>query len=114
MCSDCEDFVAQVTIRELFCPHCEWYHHRDVMAAENMSRIARGYLENQSRLRYLQPMTADGRYPWEEDASMAASSSSSSTVGTSNTSSSSGSALPRGRKRASSNKPRELKKKTKE
>ncbi|KAF9081203.1 hypothetical protein BGX27_005023, partial [Mortierella sp. AM989] len=98
-CPDCENFVAQVTLRQFFCPHCERYHHRDVMAAENMSRIARGFLEKQKRPLYLQPRTADGRYPWEEDTNMTASSPSSFTIGTSNTGSNtgsnSGSALPR-------------------
>ncbi|KAG0163412.1 hypothetical protein DFQ29_003108, partial [Apophysomyces sp. BC1021] len=113
-CPDCQNFVAQVTLRELYCPGCERYHHRDVMAAENMSRIVRGYLAEQKRPRYLQPKMADGQYPWEKDTNMTALSSSSSTIGASNTSSGGGSALPRGRKRTSSNKPRELRKKAKE
>ncbi|KAG0195583.1 hypothetical protein BGX28_001059, partial [Mortierella sp. GBA30] len=105
-CPDCENFVAQVTLRQFFCPHCERYHHRDVMVAENMSKIARGHLEKQERPLYLQPKTADGRYPWIEDTKMTASSPS-STIRTGNTSSSSSgvsgsSALPRGRKRTSS------------
>ncbi|KAF9346559.1 hypothetical protein BGX26_001918 [Mortierella sp. AD094] len=67
-CPDCQNFVAQVTLRELYCPDCERYHRRDVMAAENMSRIVRGYLAEQKRPRYLQPKTADGRYPWASKA----------------------------------------------
>ncbi|KAF9344737.1 hypothetical protein BGX26_003974 [Mortierella sp. AD094] len=46
-CPDCQQFVAQVTLREFFCPHCGRYRHRDVMAAENMSNIAREYLLHQ-------------------------------------------------------------------
>ncbi|KAG0074291.1 hypothetical protein BGZ92_003447 [Podila epicladia] len=109
-CPNCENFVAQVTLRQLYCPNCQRYHHRDVMAAENMSRIMRGYLEKQKRPRYLQPRTEDGRYPWEEDASMAAtsSSSSSSTVDSGSTSrnapmtTTSSNAPTRSRKRTSS------------
>ncbi|KAF9312624.1 hypothetical protein BG003_006091, partial [Podila horticola] len=78
-CPSCQEFVAQVTLRELFCPHCRKYYHRDVMAAQNMSNIVRGYIENQKRPRYLQPMTADGRYPWEEDTIITTTTSSSFT-----------------------------------
>ncbi|KAF9384869.1 hypothetical protein CPB97_005299, partial [Podila verticillata] len=105
-CPDCENFVAQVNIRQFYCTYCRRYHHRDVMAAENMSKIVRGYLEKQKRPRYLQPRTADGRYPWEEDTSMSVKSSSSSTIDAGSTSSSasmtSSSAPPRSRKRTSS------------
>ncbi|KAG0036537.1 hypothetical protein BGZ82_004071 [Podila clonocystis] len=89
-CPSCQEFVAQVTLRELFCPHCRKYYHRDVMAAQNMSNIVRGYIENQNRPRYLQPLTADGRYPWEEDTISSS---------TNDASASSSSAPPRGRKR---------------
>ncbi|KAG0369561.1 hypothetical protein BGZ54_009622, partial [Gamsiella multidivaricata] len=65
-CPNCEEFVAQVTIRQLFCPHCGKYYHRDVMAAQNMSNIVQGHLLEQKRPLYLQPKTADGRYPWIE------------------------------------------------
>ncbi|KAF9300921.1 hypothetical protein BGZ74_007331, partial [Mortierella antarctica] len=103
-CPDCQQFVAQVTLRQLYCRNCERYHHRDVMAAENMSKIVRGYLEKQKRPRYLQPRTADGRYPWEEDMSLSATSSSSSTIeaGSTSSSASMASSTPRGRKRTSS------------
>ncbi|KAF9983081.1 hypothetical protein BGZ80_007462, partial [Entomortierella chlamydospora] len=63
-CPNCEQFVAQVTIRQLFCPQCCKYYHRDVMAAQNMSNIVQGYLLKQERPLYLQPKTADGGYPW--------------------------------------------------
>ncbi|KAF8975442.1 hypothetical protein BGZ46_009125 [Entomortierella lignicola] len=69
-CPRCEQFVAQVTIRQLYCRNCPQgrYHHRDVMAAENMSNLARSYLLNQVRPDYLHPVTADGRMPWKEGA----------------------------------------------
>jgi hypothetical protein len=64
-CPDCQDFVAQVTLRQFYCPHCKRYYHRDIMAAENMCKIVQGYLVKQERPRYLQPVTTDGRYPWD-------------------------------------------------
>ncbi|KAG0045558.1 hypothetical protein BGZ83_009252, partial [Gryganskiella cystojenkinii] len=78
---------------------CKHYHHRDVMAADNMSRIARGYLEDQKRPLYLQPRTADGRYPWEGETSMTESSPGSSSASAGNISSVGGSVPSRGRKR---------------
>lgn len=68
-CPSCNEFVAQVTLRQLFCPHCGKYYHRDVMAAENMSNVVQGYLLKQERPLYLQPKTADGKYPWVESSS---------------------------------------------
>ena len=114
-CPNCENFVAQVTLRQLYCPNCKRYHHRDVMAAENMSRIVRECLEKQERPDYLQPKTADDRYPWKKVTIMTESSPDSSTIDTGNSGSSSGSALPRGRKRTSSapNKTKVVKKKAK-
>ncbi|KAF8968874.1 hypothetical protein BGZ46_010782, partial [Entomortierella lignicola] len=99
-CPDCENFVAQVTLRELYCPHCGRYHHRDVMAAENMSSVVRAYLENQKRPLYLQPKTADGRYPWEEEDTNTTSSSPGPSISSGD--SSSAGAPSRGRKRTSS------------
>ncbi|KAF9100189.1 hypothetical protein BGX23_004017 [Mortierella sp. AD031] len=49
-CPICHEFVAQVTLRRLYCLECQVYHHRDVMAAHNMYNLARGYLEDQQRL----------------------------------------------------------------
>ncbi|KAG0342297.1 hypothetical protein BG004_005705, partial [Podila humilis] len=63
-CPNCEKFVGKVTIRQLFCPPCGKYFHRDVMAAQNMANLERGYLEDQKRPLYLQPRTADGKFPW--------------------------------------------------
>ncbi|KAF8976663.1 hypothetical protein BGZ46_008070 [Entomortierella lignicola] len=42
-CPNCQNFVAQVTIRQLFCPHCRKYYHRDIMAGENMSKMVQSY-----------------------------------------------------------------------
>ncbi|KAG0057380.1 hypothetical protein BGZ83_010839 [Gryganskiella cystojenkinii] len=64
-CPDYENFVAQVTLRQFYCPRCKRYQHRDIMAAENMSKIVRGYLVDQERPEYLHPKTSDGRYPWK-------------------------------------------------
>ena len=63
-CPDCQNFVGQVNIRQFYCTHCARYHHRDVMAAENMAKIVQEYLEKRTRPLYLQPVTQDGRYPW--------------------------------------------------
>ncbi|KAG9066448.1 hypothetical protein KI688_001674 [Linnemannia hyalina] len=65
-CPHCGLFVAQVTLRRLFCPHCHVYHHRDVMAAENMANIIQGYLIDQERPEYLQPVASDGSLPWKK------------------------------------------------
>ncbi|KAF9924166.1 hypothetical protein BGZ65_008484, partial [Modicella reniformis] len=42
-CPSCKQFVAQVTLRRLYCPKCKAYHHRDVLAAHNMYNVVRGY-----------------------------------------------------------------------
>ncbi|KAI1320520.1 hypothetical protein EDD11_000482, partial [Mortierella claussenii] len=63
-CPDCHNFIARVTIRQLYCTRCCHYHHRDVMAAENMVKIVRQCLETQTRPLHLQPVTKDGRHPW--------------------------------------------------
>ena len=62
-CLDCQYFAAQVTLRRFYCIHCERYYRRDVMAAENMCKTVQGYLVNQQRPLYLQPVTEDGRHP---------------------------------------------------
>ena len=102
-CLDCQDFVAQVTLRQFYCPHCERYYHRDVMAAENMCKIIQGHLVEQERPRYLQPVTEDGRYPWTaisiaREVTSTVATSCSTTV----TSASTSSAPSQIRKRASS------------
>lgn len=87
------------------------------MAAENMANIVKGYLTLQKRPRYLQPMTADGRFPWEEKEEAR---STSFARGTSNASSgsdmaSTSSSVPsRCRKRRPQSDGAELKKKVKE
>lgn len=73
-CPQCGLFVAQVTHRRFYCLECHVYHHRDVMAAENMANIAPGYLENQERPEYLQPVAKDGSLPWMKRAGARASS----------------------------------------
>ncbi|KAF9561473.1 hypothetical protein EC968_005761 [Mortierella alpina] len=63
-CPHCHDFVAQVTLRQLYCPHCRVYFHRDVMAGNNLCNVIDGYLQKGDRPEYLQPRNADGSYPW--------------------------------------------------
>ncbi|KAG9067690.1 hypothetical protein KI688_011277 [Linnemannia hyalina] len=77
-CPRCTHFVAQVTLRTLYCFHCQIYHHKDVMAAENMSKIALRHLVRQERPDYLQPINADGSYPWKARSGEGSSTSSSS------------------------------------
>ncbi|KAG0061366.1 hypothetical protein BGZ89_011535 [Linnemannia elongata] len=60
------------------------YHHRDVLAAENMANIIQEYLARQERPDYLHPVAEDGSLPWKARQS----SSSSCATTTSNASSS--------------------------
>jgi hypothetical protein len=108
-CPDCEQFMAQVTLLQFFCPHCERYYHRDVMAAENMCRIVQGYLMKQERPLYLQPVTEAGRYPWmapsaagDGPSTIVSSCSTTATNSSASTKTSTSNALSRIRKRASS------------
>ncbi|KAF9998136.1 hypothetical protein BGZ80_009933 [Entomortierella chlamydospora] len=79
-CPVCEEFVAQVAIRRLYCSHCGVYMHRDIMAADNMCRIVQSYLLQQRRPRYLQPVDEKGHYPWEEDCDYVSENSVASTT----------------------------------
>lgn len=85
-CPRCEQFVAQVTFRSLYCFPCKRYYHRDCMAAENMSRIVLECLKYQERPTHLQPINADGSYPWKT-ASAASPNTTTSTSSTSATTS---------------------------
>ncbi|KAG9061323.1 hypothetical protein KI688_007301 [Linnemannia hyalina] len=84
-CPHCGHFVAQVTLRRFYCPECQVYHHRDVMAAENMANIVRGYLEKQERPEYLHPVAADGSLPWMAKAGAGPATSSTAASSSSNT-----------------------------
>ncbi|OAQ22580.1 hypothetical protein K457DRAFT_295811 [Linnemannia elongata AG-77] len=77
-CPRCTHFVAQVTLRTFYCFHCQIFHHRDVMAAENMCKIALGHLVRHERPDYLQPINADGTYPWKASSDEGSSTTSSS------------------------------------
>ncbi|KAF9287965.1 hypothetical protein BGZ68_000987 [Mortierella alpina] len=83
-CPDCRNFVAQVTLRQLYCPHCKVYLHRDVMAGNNLCNVIDGHLLNGYRPEYLQPRNKDGTLPW-----MVAASSTSNDTNSSNSSNSS-------------------------
>lgn len=83
-CPRCTRFVAQVTMRSFYCFGCRIYHHRDVMAAHNMTNIVLERLEKQQRPDYLQPINADGTYPWKASPDTGSGSTSSS-VATSST-----------------------------
>ncbi|KAG0250977.1 hypothetical protein DFQ27_009114 [Actinomortierella ambigua] len=64
-CPTCMNFVSQTSsIRRLYCRHCQKYLHRDVMAGHNICNALLGHLEHHQRPLYLQPVAADGTYPW--------------------------------------------------
>ncbi|KAF9572130.1 hypothetical protein EC968_010216 [Mortierella alpina] len=63
-CPDCHNFAAQVTLRQLYCPHCRVYFHRDVMAGNNLCNVIDGHLLTGHRPQYLQLVNVDGGYPW--------------------------------------------------
>ncbi|KAF9287977.1 hypothetical protein BGZ68_000999 [Mortierella alpina] len=63
-CPDCRNFVAQVTLRQLYCPYCKVYFHRDVMAGNNLCNVIDGHLLKGYRPEYLQPINKDGTLPW--------------------------------------------------
>ena len=65
-CPTCKEFVAQTeNIRRLYCPKCEKYLHRDVMAGHNMCNALRSHLESGERPDYLQPVDAEGNHLWK-------------------------------------------------
>lgn len=82
-CPGCGLFVGQIDIRRFYCSKCKVYHHRDIMAAENMANIIQEYLVRQERPNYLHPVAEDGSLPWKAKRDDG-SSSSSSTATTSN------------------------------
>ncbi|KAF9125383.1 hypothetical protein BGW39_007435 [Mortierella sp. 14UC] len=92
-------FMSQVDIRRFYCGNCRAYHHRDVMAAENMANIIQEYLVRQERPDYLHPVAEDGSLPWKAKRD---GSSSSSTTTTASNAISSTSGVQGRRKRASS------------
>ncbi|KAF8943019.1 hypothetical protein BGZ46_006606, partial [Entomortierella lignicola] len=83
-CPTCQDFVAQTeSIRRLWCSSCEKLLHRDVMAGNNMCNAILGHLKEQQRPLYLQPVTADGSYPWmEHDQDISSNAAASNKAGT--------------------------------
>ncbi|KAG0307490.1 hypothetical protein BGZ97_000378, partial [Linnemannia gamsii] len=89
-CPRCKEFVAQVTMRSFYCFGCQVYHHRDVMAAHNMTNIVLERLEKQQRPDCLQPINADGAYPWKASPDTGSSSTSRSAAASSTTSRTSG------------------------
>ncbi|KAF9333558.1 hypothetical protein BGZ91_011201, partial [Linnemannia elongata] len=53
------------------------------MAAENMSKVAPGHLARQERPEYLQPIHADGSYPWKASSDKGSGTNSSSVANSS-------------------------------
>ncbi|KAF9131324.1 hypothetical protein BGW39_001935 [Mortierella sp. 14UC] len=98
-CPCCGLFVAQITMRRFYCPNCHVYHHRDVMAGENMANIVRGYLEKQQRPEYLQPVAPDGSLPWMASTAAGSSAPSNTTSGSSGSGSTSTTGRSTGRRK---------------
>ncbi|TPX47788.1 hypothetical protein SeMB42_g03199 [Synchytrium endobioticum] len=64
-CPCCEEFVEMPAM----CRGCNKWYHRDVMAADNMVNIVRGYLEHDERPTYLKPPSKNKNTPmkWNAD-----------------------------------------------
>ncbi|TPX52033.1 hypothetical protein SeMB42_g01678 [Synchytrium endobioticum] len=67
-CPCCEEFVEMPAMRRLYCRGCNKWYHRDVMAADNMVNIVRGYLEHDERPTYLKPPSKDKNTPMKRKA----------------------------------------------
>ncbi|KAG0228228.1 hypothetical protein BGW41_003500, partial [Actinomortierella wolfii] len=64
-CPSCHNFVAQLeNMRQLFCPTCKKYFHRDQMAGHNIAKILRAHVQYGERPEYLQPVDNDGNLIW--------------------------------------------------
>ncbi|KAF9926387.1 hypothetical protein FBU30_004019 [Linnemannia zychae] len=70
-CPRCFEFVAQVTLRNLYCCPSKRYYHCDTMTAQNMCDIVQQQLKSFQRLKHLQPIVADGSSPWITSSSSA-------------------------------------------
>ncbi|KAG9062574.1 hypothetical protein KI688_005489 [Linnemannia hyalina] len=82
-CPGCGLFVGQVDIRRFYSSKCQVYHHRDVMAAENIENIIQEYLERQERPDYLHPVAEDGSLPCKakrDDGSSSSTATASNTI----------------------------------
>ncbi|TPX42742.1 hypothetical protein SeMB42_g05002 [Synchytrium endobioticum] len=64
----CMEFVEMPAMRRSYCRHCNKWYHRDVMAADNMVNIVRGYLEHDERPTYLKPPSKDKNAPMKRKA----------------------------------------------
>ncbi|OAQ26545.1 hypothetical protein K457DRAFT_697714 [Linnemannia elongata AG-77] len=97
-CPRCTEFIAQVTLRSFYCYSCKQYFHRDTMAAQNMCEIVLHRLKTFERPKHLQPLAADGSYPWMASSSTSSSNmaASSSTATGSTTAASSSSSSRKG------------------
>ncbi|TPX41630.1 hypothetical protein SeMB42_g05496 [Synchytrium endobioticum] len=67
-CPCCQEFVEMPAMRRLYCRGCNKWYHRDVMAADNMVNIVRGYLEHDERPAYLKPPSKDKNTPMKRKA----------------------------------------------
>ncbi|TPX52064.1 hypothetical protein SeMB42_g01653 [Synchytrium endobioticum] len=67
-CPCCMEFVEMPAMRRLYCRRCNKWYHRDVMAADNMVNIVRGYLEHDERPTYLKPPSKNKNTPMKRKA----------------------------------------------
>ncbi|TPX49823.1 hypothetical protein SeMB42_g02460 [Synchytrium endobioticum] len=67
-CPCCQEFVEMPAMRRLYCRRCNKWYHRDVMAADNMVNLVRGYLEHDERPAYLKPPSKDKDTPMKRKA----------------------------------------------
>ncbi|TPX35602.1 hypothetical protein SeMB42_g07162 [Synchytrium endobioticum] len=66
-CPCCTEFVEMPAMRRLYCRHCNKWYHRDVMAADNMVNVVRGYLEHDERPVYLKAPSKDKNTPMKRE-----------------------------------------------
>ena len=57
-CPFCEEFVEMHAMRRLYCRRCNTWFHKDVLAADNMVNIVRGFLQTDDRPAYLKPSSS--------------------------------------------------------
>ncbi|KAF9079277.1 hypothetical protein BGX27_006700 [Mortierella sp. AM989] len=57
----------EYSMRNTSCKTCESFIHHNVMAGHYIRNIVQGYLVEQKRPDFLQPVDADGGHPCQED-----------------------------------------------
>ena len=60
MCPRCHAKAEHINMRVKYCRGCHQYHHRDVMAGENMAAVAKALATGQDHPEYLARPARDG------------------------------------------------------